>query len=374
MSKEISQILRAYDTLDPVRRKAALATVVHVEGSSYRRPGARMLVSGDGIMTGAISGGCLEGDALRKARLVMHKGEAAVITYDTTEDDDWGMGVGLGCNGIIHVLLEPLDPNDPANPVELIRSLHSGRQSGVLATLFDPGNRTAVPPGTCAAFPEKGTSWIDLDDAMICNVLERKAKEVIAERRSKYIPMIDAAGCAAFLEWMEPPVSLVIVGAGNDAVPLTELAHTMGWEVTIADGRVSHARPERFPLADAVHVIQAEALPGAVRMDARTCFVLMTHNYRYDIVALKGLLALNPRYIGVLGPKKKMQRMVDELGLGECPPNVYGPVGLDIGAESPEEIALSVVSEIKAVMSGREAASLKNLTETIHSRLYSVTC
>ena len=147
--KEVQDIVAAYDEAQREGRQTALATVVHVLGSSYRRPGARMLVTDDGKLTGAISGGCLEGDALRKARLVMARQQALLATYDTTDEDDAKLGVGLGCNGIIQILIEPIDPANPLNPIQLLKSFLRHRQTAVLVTLFSLAHRKAEQPGTC---------------------------------------------------------------------------------------------------------------------------------------------------------------------------------------------------------------------------------
>lgn len=366
MSKEISQILHAWNRLDHSRFRAALATVVQVEGSAYRRPGARMLVTDDGRLTGAISGGCLEGDALRKALLVIHKGAAAVVTYDTTDEDDASFGVGLGCNGVIHVLLEPLDPSSPQNPLALLHFLQGNDRCGVLVTLFSL-QRDHLPGGTCYAVTEDGAASGHFPETAR-QYLAPAVRRVLEDGESAFIPAVGDPPFQAFVEWVEPPVSVVIAGAGNDVVPLTELARTMGWKITVVDGRASHALPERFPAAGAVRVIKKEDLDDLAQFDRRACFVLMTHNYTYDLTALAVLLKLGVSYIGVLGPKKKMRRMLDELGLETLPDHVYGPVGLDIGAESPEEIALSIVAEIRAVLSGKEVHSLRKLPETIHPR------
>src|SRR5205085_11932615 len=155
--KEITDIIKAYDEAVRVGKQSALATVVRVEGSSYRRPGARMLVTDDGVLTGAISGGCLEGDALRKALLVMQQQKPMLATYDTTDEDDAKLGVQLGCNGIVHILIEPIDTTDKNNPVELLKIATAKRGNAVIATLFSLQSRKAAQPGTCILLTEEGT-------------------------------------------------------------------------------------------------------------------------------------------------------------------------------------------------------------------------
>src|SRR3954469_11709491 len=154
--KEITNIIKVYDKAVNAGKQSALATVVSVEGSSYRRPGARMLVTDDGVLTGAISGGCLEGDALRKALLVMQQQKPMLATYDTTDEDDAKLGVQLGCNGIVHILIEPIDTADKNNPVELLKIVIAKSRNAVIATLFSLQNRRAAQPGTCMLLTEEG--------------------------------------------------------------------------------------------------------------------------------------------------------------------------------------------------------------------------
>ena len=169
-------------------------------------------------------------------------------------------------------------------------------------------------------------------------------------------------------------MSLVIVGAGNDALPLMQMADITGWDVRIVDGRSTHAKPERFVSACQVIVSKPEKVLEQIEIDSQTVFVLMTHNYNYDLAMLKALLIRNVTYIGLLGPKKKLDRMLDEMreeGLEineEQLKNIYGPVGLEIGAETAEEIAISIIAEIKAVLSGKSGGSLREKQEAIHPR------
>lgn len=353
----------------------ALATVVHVKGSSYRRPGARMLVTDDGKLTGAISGGCLEGDALRKARLVMAQQQAMLVTYDTTDEDDDTLGVGLGCNGIIQILIEPINVEDPENPIQLLKSFLSKRQSGVIVTLFCLENKRAKQPGTCFLLSEDGNLLgACFDEELQPKVLAdaRKVMQNKASAMQEYNTQTQQL--TGFVEYLKPIVSLVIIGAGNDAMPLVQMATVMGWETSVVDGRANYATVVRFPSAGSVLVAKADKVLQQIALDEQTVFVLMTHNYNYDLAMLRQLLPLKPPYVGVLGPKKKLNRMLDELqeeGLeitAEHLTSVYGPVGLDIGAEASEEIALSVMAEIKAVLSKKAGTFLREKPDTIHAR------
>jgi xanthine/CO dehydrogenase XdhC/CoxF family maturation factor len=372
--KELADIMQAYTAASRAGKQTALATVVHVQGSSYRRPGARMLITEDGHLTGAISGGCLEGDALRKAQQAMSQQKPMLVKYDTTDEDDAQLGIGLGCNGIIHILIEPLNSSG-ALPVQLFTRLLARRQQAVLVTVFAPGQRSYPHPGTCLLYTADGTWHGGLDDQALQNALLSGAQQVL-ERQASVTQTYVAAGhrLTAFIELVQPVVSLVVAGAGNDAMPLVQIARILGWEVTVVDGRPRYASAERFPSANRVLVAKPEQVLPQIQTDAQTVFVLMTHNYRYDLGMLQQLAAIQPGYIGVLGPRQKLQRMLNELEeqgtrfsrTGQAA--LYGPVGLDIGAETAEEIALAVIAEIKAVLAGRQAGSLRSHTTFIHSR------
>jgi xanthine dehydrogenase accessory factor len=373
--KEIRDIIKAYQEAQQSGRRTALATVVHVEGSSYRQPGARMLITEDGMLTGAISGGCLEGDALRKALLVITRQKPMLVTYDTSDEDDAKLGVGLGCNGIIQVLIEPVDAAEASNPIQLLKKITNRRQQVVLITLFSMQNRKEEQPGTCLLVEEDGSFAGKARDESLQKSLLADAKYGFSGQQSVFKNYtLNDSTFTAFIELIQPPVHLVIVGAGNDAMPLVEMAAILGWEITLVDGRVSHAKKERFPKANNIVIAKPEKAVSQITPDEQTVFVLLTHNYVYDMAMVRQLLAVNTIYTGVLGPRKKMERIYSELeqeGIAISDAQkarIYGPVGLDIGAETAEEIALAIVAEIKAVFSARKGGLLRDSRETIHKR------
>ena len=372
MMTEIRDIIRAFDIAQSEGKKAALATVVHVEGSSYRRPGARMLVTDDGQLTGAISGGCLEGDALRKALYAINQQQNKLVTYDTTDDDDVQFGVQLGCNGIVQILFEPIDETKPYHAVRLLRETIGERKDAVLVTLFSP-DLSLEQPGTCLLYKDSlvytalSGGWQDLvmKDVMDAFGNRVSAFSTYARNNKPY---------HGFIEFIPPPPSLVIAGAGNDTRPLIEITAMLGWHTIIVDGRPHHATSRRFPKASSVLVARPNEVLSQVSANAQTLFLLMTHNYNYDLALLKELVTKGFGYIGILGPRKKLDRMLGELRAGglalddEQLAAIHSPVGLDIGAETAEEIAVSIVAEIKAVLSGAAGGLLKQKRDPIHSR------
>lgn len=372
MTKEINEIINTYKQALRKGVKTALATVVYVEGSSYRRPGARMLVEEDGRMTGAISGGCLEGDALRKALLAIHQKQNKLVTYNTLDEEDVEFGVQLGCNGIVHILFEPIDPQDENNPIALLERSQLFRRETVLVTLFSLPNFHGHQPGTCF-FLDAESFYSKIDDEGLKAMIQHDTSTVL-QSGSSLIKEYDQFELTAFVELLQPPVSLIIIGAGNDAFSLIEMTRVLGWQITVADGRPAHASAQRFPNVNQLITGKPADIIKRLVIDKWTVFLLMTHNYKYDLAMMKELLQIKCRYIGTLGPKKRLERMFDELteeGIiitNQQREMIYGPIGLDIGAEAAEEIALSVLAEIKAVFAERDGGFLRNRSVSIHTR------
>jgi len=377
--KEIEDIIQAYRQANAAGKQTALATVVHVEGSSYRRPGARMLVTEDGELTGAISGGCLEGDALRKALLAISQQKNKLVTYDTTDEDDLQFGVQLGCNGIVHILFEPVNAADPLHPVALLEKASLAPEATVIVTLFSLDAYDGIQPGTCALHAH-GALHTRIDDPALMAALLPDVQESLQSNTSLIHQYSFAQHTVnALVEWVAPPVSLIIAGAGNDAFPLVKMAQITGWHITVADGRPSHANRRRFP--DVRHLLTAkpEVVLEHITTGAQTAVVLMTHNYNYDKAMLQGLLRLQVGYIGVLGPLRKLERMLQELEeeTGQAisanqRAKIYGPTGLDLGAETAEEIALSIMAEIKMVMQHKTGLPLRDKDGPIHDAVKTV--
>lgn len=373
--KEVRDIIQAFDKAQEQGRQTALATVVHVDGSSYRQAGARMLVTDEGQLTGAISGGCLEGDALHKALLVMSQQKPMLVTYDTSDEDDAKLGVGLGCNGIIHILIEPIDAGDALHPINLLKKVTEQRQRSVLVTVFNLQDRKGIQPGTCLLQRENERIPVGNVPFFLSDTLLSDINGALKEERSitkKYATGMQSL--TAFIEYIQPPPSLVIIGGGNDVMPLVNMANLLGWQTTVVDGRANYATAARFPTAGKVVVSKPENVLSHVTIDTQTVFLLMTHNYNYDLAMVRQLIDTNVVYTGVLGPRKKMERLLNELAeennvlTDEQRSRLYSPVGLNIGAETAEEIALSILAEVKAVLAARPGGSLRNELTPIHKR------
>lgn len=311
---------------------SVLATLVTVEGSSYRRRGARMLVAKGRPRVGSISGGCLEEDLLERAVHVAATGRPELVRYDTAAENDQIWGVGMGCHGVVQILLEALPPR-PGWALAVAENLRAGRSTR-LAVVWDGASG---PLGT--ALPGS------------------RAEE----------------DTGVFIDEIRPPTSLILFGAGDDAAPLARMAMDLGWSVVVADPRPAMATESRFPGASGLVLGPAEELVARVAPRPGSLAVVMTHHYRHDLPLLRHLLPLPLAYLGLLGPRVRAERILCDLeGEGFTVTEAMrallrAPVGLDLGAAGPGEIALSILAEMASVTAGRDARPLRDRTLPIHA-------
>lgn len=365
MNKELLEIIKYFERSAPENPETILATVVDVRGSSYRLPGARMLIGARGEMLGTISGGCLEADVLERAARVSQTGAAEIFTYDTTGREDSVFSLNTGCRGVIRILLE----RPKLEFINFFRKLYNSRRRGLIATLINAktdngliGKRLIFIEGEIAASDFSPAETKDLTAECFAALREQKSKLLKNDAGEFYI------------EFVPPSVSIVIFGAGADAVPVAEFAKNLGWRVSVADHRAAFANRERFPSADEIILTRPENFPENLTIDANTVAVVMSHNYEHDKSALRFFLNSNARYVGALGPKRRTEnilrewREAGETFSDERLEKLYAPVGLDIGADTPESIALSIVAEIKTVLAGRNGGFLRRRRGSIYNR------
>jgi xanthine dehydrogenase accessory factor len=353
--RERSQILEFWRQLESRNESAVLATVVRTEGSAYRMPGARMLLAQNGRRVGGISGGCLEDDVVKKAWWLTSDGPQ-VRRYDTTPDGDISTdGFGLGCNGVIFVLLERVQPKR-ALILDLLDEVNKSRRAGVVAHVIAPpaliGQRLILRPN--------GEMHHNVADMKLAEELVAAAVGLETSKR-----LVSPRG-EIFLERVTPPTRLLVFGAGDDAVSLTELADYQGWQVSVFDGRSHYSRAEKFPHAQEVAVRPLGS--PAPEIDPWTVAVLMTHSYSQDLDVLRSLGGQPLPYLGVLGPKKRTQRLLEDLKGGDsvAPAALHAPMGLDLGGDGPEQVALAVVAEIQSVLQRRPGGALRDRIGPIH--------
>jgi xanthine/CO dehydrogenase XdhC/CoxF family maturation factor len=359
--KELEQILRLWKQAESSGESAVLATVVKTRGSSYRLPGARLLLAPNGQRTGSVSGGCLEDDLIKRAYWFTESGPV-IRKYDTTPDGEIASGFGLGCSGVVHVLLERLTPGNPT-VLNIIRESRSERRPAVIGHLIHP----AILAGQRLVIDAHGRVNHNFADAGLASSLERECKLSLSERASRSVLLKDEI--EAFIEIVTPPLRLLVFGAGDDAMPVTEIAKYLGWQVWVFDGRAHYARREKFPQADAV-VVRPAGDPHVVpAIDSWTAAILMSHSYAQDLEMLAELSGTGLSYLGVLGPRKRTVQLFSDAGLdgSTLGPTLHSPMGLDIGADGPEQVALAVVAEIQAALNGRTGGLLRERIGSIHS-------
>jgi xanthine dehydrogenase accessory factor len=354
---ETKQVLDFLARVRAEGKRAALATVVRVRGSAYRHEGAKLAVAEDGGCAGNVSGGCLEGDVREVASQVLRTGRAELRSYCSSADDIAAWDLGVGCEGQVDVLIEPAEPR----PRE--RALLEGRR----------------PFAACTELPGEGRGetgerrWLIVTDGGVEGDLASRELTVLAAARARELlaggqsggGVHELAGRSVFIDVFEPPPQLVILGAGDDARPLARFAADVGFRVVVVDRRLGYLTPERFPTAAQFVDSAGDRLAGVLPLDAACYAIVMTHNFADDHAYLRALLGGPVAYIGMLGPRQRTERMLHDLGADDA--RVYGPVGLDIGTDGAEQVALAVIAEILALRAGRGARSLRDRAAPIHA-------
>lgn len=339
-----------------------LVTVVGTRGSSYRSPGARMLILPDGSRIGAVSGGCLEGELCRRAHWWTSQSPAVFKSFDTSTQED-NEGFGLGCGGGIDLLLERLAPpqfEDETHPLLAQERVNRERRAASHVVMIEAtaGSSLRVGERFASASAEHHPELAEL-----VRRSEAAGYSFSAELRNPTL-----AACRVFVERLIPPVQLLVCGAGNDAQPLVAQAAALGWSVIVMDGRADFARAARFPEAGRVIVAKDPATFDGLRLDERTAAIVMSHSFAQDTSFLEMLVARQLGYLGVLGSRRRTLDLLARLGYEAMPAGLHAPAGLDIGAETPEQIALSILSEVQATFAGRGGGALRDREGSIHGR------
>lgn len=372
--KEIKQIIQAYNSRDK-ELSYALATVFYVKDSSYRRPGARMLICENGQWTGGISGGCLEGDALRRAQKVMHSKNPEIVQYDTRDGDPHQIGVGLGCSGLIEILIAPLDDTNANNPIFQLEAIINSRKPKIKVSLINGtigafSSGSMFDPETILKELQKDQSKTQTSEEYGYPIEEitKDIDSVYDAKRSmvknyKY----SSNEIGLFIEFIEPQTRLIICGQNYDVPPLLKIANELGWE-TIMVANISKLSKSIFSLPSR---LIDKSMVGTISCDSYTACMMMTHDLVNDAEYLKCFLPLEPSYIGLLGPAKRRIKLMDLLLKEGINPDdfqteIYGPTGLDTGASTPEEIAISILAEIRTHFSGRDGKHLRERDKPIY--------
>ncbi len=350
------QILEAFGRWRAARAPLVLVTVVETEGSTYTKAGHRILIAGSGEFQGLVSGGCLEGDLAEHARQVLASGDTRLLTYDLRDDNDGIFGLGIGCNGVFRVLLQALAPASDYAPFAAIAAGMQGEVAGVTATVVESSDPGAARGATLIAGGGTPVAW-----QLSSPWRERLMAACRARRPAEPAGMATevAAGQSARVLYapLRPLPRLLVLGAGLDAVPLVEIAHRLGWRVTVADHRPAYLARGDFTAADATLQLVPQELPRVLPLAHYAATVVMSHHLDTDRAYLRALANSPVPYVGLLGPAARRERLLADLGAAGEPlrERLRAPVGLPIRADSPESIALSILAEIHAKLAGDTA-------------------
>ena len=369
---EIREILDHVREL-AVGEKAALATVVDLKGSGYRLPGARMLIKASGDAFGTVSGGCLEADVMERAKRVIASGRAEVFTYDTTSEENSVFSLNMGCRGVMRVLLEAVDGD--SNIIAALRGVRGTRTPVASAVLIKSDDQD-LRIGSRIFSIEGGTT--PQDQAGLCQPFQSLCEDLFtfsgSESSYETITYETAGAHSEFVfEMLRPPVRLAILGAGADAVPLARAAWDLGWQVDVYDHRRAFLNGVRFGNADKLNLVGRDDVP-VIAADELTAIVLMNHNYDRDKLLLPVAVRSAAFYVGALGPKKRTEQILGELKEAgetfqiEQLARLRSPAGLDIGGDSPEAIAVSIIAEIQSVLKKRPGGPLRDRNAPIYDR------
>jgi xanthine dehydrogenase accessory factor len=357
--KETAEILTRLAELEAAGRRAALATVVHIVGSAYRRPGAKFLIEETGDTLGSVSGGCLEADVREIAQGVMATGTPKLRHYSTGADEDMVWGLGLGCNGSVDVFVETATEGPLAERAGELRELLSGDAPVAVLTVVDDGENA----GATLVLGPDGTVRGTLGSAELDRLGAERAVDLVPAGRSGLQTLADRR---VFVEVLPPPPHLLVCGAGDDARPLVAYAADAGFRVTVIDHRPALLAPEWFPQASRLELGRPEEQSIVLPPPARSLAVVKTHSLAQDREWARRLLAAGLPYVGMLGPQARTESILREIG-STGDPRVYGPVGLDLGADGPRQVALAIVAELLAFIVAREPRHLNERKEAIHA-------
>lgn len=345
------KLQRAFESWASAGKSLVLATVIETEGSTYSKTGAQMLVTGDGLFQGMLSGGCLEGDLAERAAAVIKTSEPQIVTYDLGMNDEELWGLGVGCDGLMRIFLQCLQAKDDYQPFRSMSIAFDGRQSQTAITILE-SSLAGLPAGASMVTLANAKRWSDIDVGFAA------AFSALEKRPGRQTISIEGREISLLVSSLRPPPALLILGAGLDAEPLVRLADEMGWRVTVSDHRPAYVESGDFAAAENIHCIPVAEIDTQIDLAQFDAAVVMSHHLASDRIYLCILASATIPYVGLLGPPDRRKRLLDELGkqglglLGR----IHGPAGLDLGARGPAPIALSIVAEIQKFLANIPAS------------------
>lgn len=345
-------LFKSFSKWRKLQEPLVLASVFETEGSTYSKAGARMVINSQGDFQGMLSGGCLEGDLAERARAVLDSGKAQTVSYDLGVNGEELWGLGVGCDGLMRIFLQPLLAEHDYAPFEAIARAYEGDQLEIAVTVLESED---IEPGATLVTSGDSAESFGLKDAE-ATVLQDEARAALAGRTSLTKSVqIGKATATVLLAMVTPRVRLLMLGAGLDAEPVTRLAGELGWRVSVVDHRPAYIDNGHFDEAEEVICCAVEDMSGHVELSGFDAAIVMSHHLASDRQYLAQLSKSDISYVGLLGPKERRRRLLAELGdaAAALDGRLHGPAGLDIGAVGPAAIALSIISEIYSVLSVR---------------------
>jgi len=326
-------------------RPLVLATVFETQGSTYSKAGAQMLITGDGLFQGMLSGGCLEGDLAARAAAVIESGDPQSVTYDLGQNDAELWGLGVGCDGLMRIFLQVLLAKNNYEPFATMTKAFAGYcEQLVVITLESP--LEGLPAGSSLVTVDGEISWTDIDSRYLDVIAPRKrlpgagSHAETVQFENKDVSILFAS--------LQPPPSILVLGAGLDAEPVVRLADELGWRITISDHRPAYIESGDFATAERVCCLPVAEIESKISLDRYAAAIIMSHHLVSDRQYLELLAPSEIPYIGLLGPPDRRRRLLDDLGAtaSQLEGRIHGPAGIDIGARGPAPIALSIIAEM----------------------------
>lgn len=331
-----------------------LASVYETEGSTYSKAGARMLITGDGKFQGMLSGGCLEGDLALRAQAVLDSGAPQVVTYDLGTNDDELWGLGVGCDGLMRIFLQPLLKEQDYQPFAAMAEVLAGDRPDTAATVLASEHPFLLPGATLVGSGDDSVTFGIPDE---CHERFLRDSETVLDEKRSFTRTFDIDGreVQVLFALLVPPPRILVLGAGLDAEPVVRLAAELGWRVTVQDHRPAYIENGQFSAAERILCEPADTVADSLNLNGYDAVIVMSHHLDTDRKYLAQLAASEIPYIGLLGPRNRRMRLLVELGplARELEHRLHGPAGFDIGADGPASIALSIVAEMLAEMKGR---------------------
>jgi xanthine dehydrogenase accessory factor len=379
----LGPLLPLYERERAAGKPVALGVLVHTAGSTYRKPGALMLVASNGDYAGLLSGGCLEGDLGQHALSVIDTGVPRVVTYDMRGGDDLVWGLGLGCEGAMHILLMRVGADTDWQPLAHLARCLTQYQPTAVGIVVE-SERADVPVGTVALPSDGGAPGNPGVEAILAEAMRTGRTSwfesvaplrSVAPHDSATRPERTAAVESALYRWrlfalpLSLPPKLLLLGAGPDALPVVDFAARLSWKVTLVDHRAAYADATHFPTAEKVVLARPEDLLTAVHPEQFSAAVVMSHHLPSDLKYLRALAATGIQYIGLLGPAVRRERLLADLesDAEKVRPRLHAPVGLALGGRAPESIALAIVSEIHAFLHVGTASTTTGAGVPVHN-------